>query len=115
MARSDNPLPAMDNSALRTTAAITVQALKKYIVKKLKLGIKPKKVRAFVVVQMLTLARGVCSRVALRSTTICCFKKQLALKYGDTNLGAEHTLSYILKTIAYDDQVPSFNYSLNMF
>eukprot|EP01108_Squamamoeba_japonica_P009469 TRINITY_DN888_c0_g1_i1.p1 TRINITY_DN888_c0_g1~~TRINITY_DN888_c0_g1_i1.p1 ORF type:complete len:240 (+),score=43.84 TRINITY_DN888_c0_g1_i1:90-809(+) len=38
----DDPLPALDKCVLRTSAAITVQALKKFIISKLRLkGIKP--------------------------------------------------------------------------
>lgn len=98
MQNSPQPLPSLDKTVLRTTAAITVQALKKFIVKKLKLQLKPKQV--YILFHFFKLF----------SCNIYHYLK-LNLKFGDTCLGPEHTLHYILKTIAFDQDVPEFHYS----
>jgi hypothetical protein len=39
--------------------------------------------------------------------------RQLELKYGELSLGAEHTLHYILRTVARDVEVPEFKYAIS--
>lgn len=63
------PLPPLDKNVLRTTAAVTVQALQKFVIKKLKLTVASKDVSACVRVH-------VCLLTGARRRFCCCTAKR---------------------------------------
>jgi len=92
------PLPPLDKNVLRTTAAVTVQALQKFVVKKLKLTISSKDVR------------GMLCACALRAADR---GSQVSLMYRETVLGREQTMRWVLRTVAFEDPIPTIFYKLN--